>query len=93
MKLIVVAALGAALSAPAFAEEGGFSDKSKSLLQEAITRQGFNCPTIRTITSKGADAHGDVLQVACRVEGAGMTNRVYYRVTLTADDILVEPAD
>jgi hypothetical protein len=94
MKTAILVALGVAVGLPALAEEGGFSEKSKELLQLSIERHGYNCPTIRTINSNGADAYGDVLRVACRVEGAGMTNRVYYRVTLAPNsNVLVEPEE
>jgi flagellar biosynthesis component FlhA len=94
MRITLAAALAVALASPAVAEEAGFSEKSKALLQAAIVREGYNCPTVRRVTSEGADANGDVLKVSCRVEGAGMTNRVYYRVTLaTNDTMLVEPVE
>jgi len=87
--IAVAAVLAASVATPAAAE---FSDKAKLFLQAAIVANGFNCPTVKTVTSEGEDAYGLVLAVRCGVPG--QVQRIPFRVTVTTDDdLIVRPAE
>lgn len=94
MKTMMAAFALAAIALPAVAQEGGFSEESLKVFQQMIVGKNMKCQDVKTVTPKGADARGDVVEVGCRVDGAGMTNRVYYRVTLAPnDDVYIEPVE
>lgn len=93
MKIAMVAA-GLALSSVSAIAQEEYSESFKTGMQHAITSEKYKCEGVKTIIPQGADARGDVLKVGCLVEGAGMTNRIYYLVTLTTDDdLIVKPVD